>query len=191
MGPCLCSSARLAEPSHGEGHSGTISRSLAGDLGRAASPPSALWGLTPLTSRGRTGSEGCGKSLAVGHPRDKERTCLFFFLGYQELAPSSPRLQRPGQRSGGLHTSSPPLHLGAGGEGVGVGVWLPQPPHIPPARKCSRSSCERGQRGAPAEGPGSPGGGGRRRPRPTSSSSVTVFLQLCSRVVKLDVVGEL
>lgn len=29
------------------------------------------------------------------------------------------------------------------------------------------------------------------RPPPTSSSSVTVFLQLCSRVVKLDVVGEL
>lgn len=34
-------------------------------------------------------------------------------------------------------------------------------------------------------------GRGGHRPRPTSSSSVTVFLQLCSRVVKLDVVGEL
>lgn len=67
-------------------------------------------------------------------------------------------------------------------------MWLPslkQPRRSnedgPTARQRLRAEATRGPRrrarGAPA--------------RPTSSSSVTVFLQLCSRVVKLDVVGEL
>ena len=88
----------------------------------------------------------------------------------------------PGTWGRGLHIRGP---RSSQEPGVPEGVWLPSPKHPRLRNQLLGSGCERRQ-------PGGPGGAcGGRRPRPTSSSRVTVFLQLCSRVVKLDVVGEL
>lgn len=84
---------------------------------------------------------------------------------FPTLVPGLSSLQDPGK-------GRQPGQQGAGGGGrthCRRGVWLPQTPGSPGPQ--------------PTQLPG--------RRLLTSSSSVTVFLQLCSRVVKLDVVGEL
>lgn len=133
----------------------------------------------------------------------------FLFLGLSTawlnpLPPPASRRGGMGRRVGvgtelgAAHPMSPAHHLAAGGleGGSRRGVWLPQAPYIPfPPRLGNRRNPTARQRPR-AEAARRPGGGpgslkaarGEHRPRPTSSSSVTVFLQPCSRVVKLDVV---
>ena len=102
---------------------------------------------------------------------------------------------------GAAHPMSPVHHLAAGwaGGGPAGGCGSPRPHTSPssPARKSTQSNSEAAAASGGSEVSRRAGRGPRRaargghRLRPTSSSSVTVFLQLCSRVVKLDVVGEL
>lgn len=214
-GPRLCSEACLAKPGLGELHSLTIAQSPTSDLGHRASPPSALGGLTPPTSRVMRGSQGCGKRQEAclaprKGAREGEDSPLLLPRAVQSPLSSLPTSSSGGNGAGAAHPKSPD-HLGARwAEGVPEGVWLPRPQHPhpprlgnrnnPTARRRPRGEAARhpsGRAGVPGWGPGAGGGGeeggmrGGHRPRPTSSSSVTVFLQLCSRVVKLDVVGEL
>lgn len=74
----------------------------------------------------------------------------------------------------------PPIRLRAGGSGGGVAPPAPNTPLLPSSGADHQTARQRLR-----------AGGGAGPPGYTSSSSVTVFLQLCSRVVKLDVVGEL
>lgn len=115
------------------------------------------------------------------------------------LPTSAARGSVPGDMGRELHTPGPPFTW-AWGRAVLEGVWLPGPanPLLPRLRHQDNRTARQRLRTPAVRCPdtgrvpaGAPwAGGGRGRPRPTSSSSVMVFLQLCIRVVKLDVVGE-
>lgn len=191
----LAYAAKPAWPSPGEVHSLTISLALAGDLGHVAKPRSALGGLTPPTSRVMTGSKMWKASSRLPSTQERRkigRRLPSSFWGCPELAQSSAHLQPPGGRLPPAHgaggcTSEVPGPARGPGSRRGCGSPAPNIPGsgIKAMIQLLGSGCERRQRGVPG------GACGGRRPRPTSSSRVTVFLQLCSRVVKLDVVGEL
>lgn len=155
---------------------------------------SALGGLMLPTWRVAGGLRRCGSAQQTARPsgnvQDRERTSPFrdprivqgSLSPLPRPVPGPGNPQDPGKAAhpgwGGTCTSEAPrprsLGQGRGGGGSQRGV-------APPAPRL-------GEQSQPAAA-----GGDRERPpaRPTSSSSVTVFLQLCSRVVKLDVVGEL
>ena len=131
----------------------------------------------------------------------RERTSLFLGLS-TACSILSPPLASRGKRSWGLHILCPLPITWPRGRLEEVPQWgcgSPRPLTSPtsPARKSTQSHCEAAAASRGSEASRRAGRGPRRaargghRPPPTSSSSVTVFLQLCSRVVKLEVVSEL
>lgn len=125
----------------------------------------ALGDPKPWTWRVRKRSPGRADCLAAGDGADRPRIPLPLTGASRarSLAHLVPTLD-PGKGEQGRGG------VGLGGAGGGCGSPIARLP--------------RGSAAHPAAARPPP-------PPPTSSSSVTVFLQLCSRVVKLDVVGEL